>query len=86
MIENIVYSGDFNIFLDSLCDDDKVSIIKDSLNDFAKGKLDLNPRNCHHYDGRVKILIDAANVVVYYDQKSDDMVMIGGSPMQKRVA
>ena len=83
LIENIVYSDDFNAFLDSLCDDNKVSIIKESLNDFAKGRLDLDPRDCQHYEGRVKVLIDA---VVYYDLKGNDMMMIGGSLMHKRVA
>lgn len=86
MIENIAYSNDFDAFLDSLCDPNKVSIIKESLNDFAKGELDLDPRDCQHYEGRVKILIADADVVVYYDLKGDDMMMIGGSPMHERVA
>ena len=86
LIENIVYSDDFNAFLDSLCDDNKVSIIKESLNDFAKGRLDLDPKDCQHYKERIKVLIDAADVVVYYDLKDNDMIMIGGSPMKKRAA
>ena len=32
------------------------------------------------------ILIDAADVVVYYDLKGDDMMMIGGSSTHKRAA
>ena len=55
LIENIAYSNDFDIFLDSLCDPDKVSIIRKSLNKFAKGELDLDPKNCQHYDGRVNL-------------------------------
>ena len=85
LIENIVYSDEFNSFLDSL-NSEKVAIIKVALNSFAKGEEDLDPKDCEHFENRRKIAIGNADVVVYYDIDNNDMVMIGGCNMEERVA
>ena len=67
-------------------DENKVSMIRDALEKFASGSLDLDPKDCEHFEGRVKIAIDNAGVVVYYDLQDNDMVMISGNIIHKRVA
>ena len=85
MVENIVYSDNFELFLSDF-DKEKQSMIKKLLNSFAKGELDFDPRDCEHFESRVKIAISPANVVVYYDREGNDMIMIGGSKIHERAA
>ncbi len=66
--------------------DAKTDTIVKVLNSFAKSEIDLDPRDCEHFDGRHKIVIDDAGVVVYYDLKGKDMTMISGCKIQPRAA
>lgn len=87
-IENIDYSDSFKAFLASLNDNGRVNIIETTLNDYAKGAVELDRRNCDHYENRDKAIICDANVVVYFDIKKDEnlLVMIDGSEIEPRVA
>ena len=85
-ILNIEYSDDFEAFLASLQDVARVSVIRNALNEFAKGELDLDPRECAHIENRTKVAIGDANVVVYYDLKDNTMIVINGSVIHQRAA
>lgn len=61
--------------------------IKDALEEFADGKLDLDAKDCEHFEDREKVAIGGtASVVVYYDLTGDTMQMIGGMVIHPRVA
>ena len=83
---SVEYWSDFDDFLKSLNDEKRVAIINEAISDFAAGKLDLDPKDCVHYDNRVKIAITNANVVVYFDMIDKVMCFIGGDIIHPRAA
>lgn len=54
----------------------------------AKGSIELDRKTCEHYENRDKAIICEANVVVYFDIKEDEnlLVIIDGSEIEPRVA
>ena len=84
-ITTLKYSDDFIAFLTEL-GKQRAKMVTDTLNDFAKGELDLDPRSCDHFQDRNKVLLHDANVVVYYDVKGDTLFLINGSEVHPRAA
>lgn len=82
----IVYSRTFDDFLESLHDETRAQTIKKAIEDFADGFKKLDVIDCKHFENREKIGILDGNVVVYYDIKDNDWILIGGLPWFPRVA
>ena len=84
-IKTLKYSAHFVAFLERL-GSQRADVVTNTLNDFAKGALELDPRTCEHFQGRNKVLLHDANVVVYYDVSDDTLTLINGSEVQPRAA
>jgi hypothetical protein len=65
------------MFLDEI-GEERAKIVNKAIIQFAEGKEDLDPKDCIHVANRVKIGILDANVVVYFDDKENDLEFIGG--------
>lgn len=82
----ITYRKTFDDFLDTITDPDRRDMIEREIILFASGKADLDPKDCEHIKDRVKIGILNANVVVYFDNKGNDLEFISGLEIAMRVA
>ena len=79
-------SSDFDTFLTSLRNEAKVNIIRQALIDLSEGKVELDQRECDHFENRTKVAIPEADVVVFFDTEGDTMTMINGCTYYHRVA
>ena len=82
----IVYSELFDEFLLSLNNEQRAETIKQEIEKFADGIINLDVKECKFFENRDKVGILNANVIVFYDIKGNDWILISGLPGETRVA
>lgn len=85
-IDVIDYSSDFLAFLASLNDQKRADIIRSELNRYAKKEIELDIKECEHFENRNKTVICDAGVIVFFDVVGNKLIIINGSEMPPRAS